>query len=190
MESRIAILAPSHSRRVILITSLCVLVIDQITKTLCWMNIPLHARVPVLGNVFSLTHVHNRGMAFGFFNTAQAGWVRWALVAVAIAAVAIIWSYARTESTQRSVALAFGAILGGAIGNLTDRLLYGYVIDFVLLHWNRYEFPAFNVADSAITMGGIALFLALARDNEDPAEPKHYPGDFGTPADQPASDDA
>ena len=171
-------------------TSLSVLVIDQITKTLCWMNIPLHARVPVLGDVLSLTHVHNRGMAFGFFNTGQASWVRWALVAVAIAAVAIIWSYARQESAQRSVVLAFGAILGGAMGNLVDRLLYGYVIDFVLLHWDRHEFPAFNVADSAITMGGIALFLALARESEEPAEPEHSPGDVGPLADQPASDDA
>ncbi len=188
MDSPTATLEPAHRRRIILITSACILVIDQITKTLCWMNIPLHARVPVFGDVFSLTHVHNRGMAFGFFNSGQAEWVRWALVAVAISAVAIIWSYARHESAQRSVALAFGAILGGAMGNLLDRLLYGYVVDFVLLHWNRYEFPAFNVADSAITMGGIALFLALARDT--PAEPEHYPGDVAEPAEQPASDDA
>jgi signal peptidase II len=190
MEATTAVLDPSRRRRIILITSMCVLVVDQITKMLCWMNIPLHARVPVIGNVLSLTHVHNRGMAFGFFNTGQADWVRWALVAVAIAAVAIIWSYARHESAQRSVVLAFGAILGGAVGNLVDRLIHGYVIDFVLLHWNRHEFPAFNVADSAITMGGIALFLALARNNAEPAEPEHSPGDVRTLADQPASDDA
>ena len=190
MESTAAVPDPSDRRRVILLISVCVLVIDQITKTLCWMNIPLHARVPVLGNVLSLTHVHNRGMAFGFFNSGQAEWVRWVLVAVAIAAVGIIWSYARHESAQRSVIIAFGAILGGAIGNLVDRLLYGYVIDFVLVHWNRYEFPAFNVADSAITMGGIALFLALARDTEEPAEPEHSPSEIVTPADQPARDDA
>ncbi len=179
-----------HPRRAILITSASVLIIDQITKALCQMNIPLHARIPVFANVLSLTHVHNRGMAFGFFNSGQAGWIRWALVAVAIAAVLIIWSYARHESAQRSVAIAFGAILGGAMGNLLDRLIHGYVIDFVLLHWNRHEFPAFNVADSAITMGGIALFLALARDTEKPAESELFPGADSEPADQPAADDA
>ncbi len=190
MEPTAAALEVPQPRRAIFITSVGILIIDQITKALCQMNIPLHARVPVFANVVSLTHVHNRGMAFGFFNTGQAGWVRWALVAVAIAAVLIIWSYARHESAQRPVAIAFGAILGGAMGNLLDRLIHGYVIDFVLLHWNRHEFPAFNVADSAITMGGIALFLALARDTEAPTAPQHLPGDDSEPAESPTADDA
>lgn len=133
------------------------------------LYVPLHARLPVLDDFLAITHVRNRGMAFGLFSRIEADWLRWLLVLVAVVAVAIIWSHARRETGRLRVVLAFGAILGGALGNLIDRLRHGYVVDFVLAHWGRAEWPAFNVADSAITMGGIVLFLALARDHAEPA---------------------
>lgn len=143
-----------------------VVLLDQVTKALCVAEIPLHARRPIVEGYFALTHVRNRGMAFGLFNGMDAEWVRWALAALAIAAVAIIWTYARQERSHTAVLVAFGAILGGALGNLIDRVRLGYVVDFLLAHWGPYEWPAFNVADSAITMGGVALFLALATERE------------------------
>lgn len=152
-------------RSPILTTALTVVALDQATKLLVLERIPLHSRIPLIDGLFAFTHVHNRGMAFGLFNTVDGGWLRWVLVAVAIAAVAIIWSYARQEAGRTAVMLGFGAVLGGAIGNLIDRLRFGYVVDFVLAHWGPHEFPAFNVADAAITMGGITLFVALARED-------------------------
>lgn len=165
-------------RNPILPTALAVVVLDQIAKWLVLAQVPLHARIPVIDGLLAITHVRNRGMAFGLFNTVESGWLRWVLVAVAVAAVAVIWSYARHESGRMTVLLGFGAVLGGAVGNLIDRLRFGYVVDFVLAHWDRHEFPAFNVADAAITMGGIALFLALAREGTEPDPvPEPSPGD-------------
>jgi signal peptidase II len=127
------------------------------------------------------------------FNSVAGPWLRWILVGVALVAVLIIWSYARHETERPGVLFAFGAILGGALGNLVDRLRIGYVEDFILAHWGRHEWPAFNVADAAITMGGIALFLTLARERDEPeastpltAEP---PSEIGPDAGSTAADD-
>jgi signal peptidase II len=136
----------------------------------------------VVDGYLALTHVRNRGMAFGLFNGLDSEWVRWVLAGLAVAAVAIIWTYARQERSHTGVLLAFGAILGGALGNLIDRVRLGYVVDFLLAHWGPYEWPAFNVADSAITMGGVALFLALATERDDPEPVLAEPSDEGTEA--------
>ena len=145
--------------------SLAVIALDQATKALVRATLALHSRTPIWPGLFDLTHVRNRGMAFGLFNGIDGAWLRWVLVAVAVGAVLVIWSYARREQHRLAVLVAFGAILGGALGNLIDRLRFGYVVDFLLAHWGSHEFPAFNAADSAITMGGILLFLALARED-------------------------
>ena len=142
-------------RRYALPVCTAVILLDQLVKALVAAAIPLHGRVPLWPGLLAVTHVHNRGMAFGIFSDVDGGWLRWALAAVAVAAVYVIWSYARHEGHRPAVLVAFGAILGGALGNLIDRIRFGYVVDFVLAHWGRHEFPAFNVADSAITMGGV-----------------------------------
>jgi len=159
---------PLTTQPTVPIVALVILIADQITKAIMMANVPLHTRIPVVDGLFAFTHVHNRGMAFGLFNSVGGPWLRWALAGVAIVAVFIIWSYARHEVARPTVLIAFGCILGGAIGNLVDRVRYGYVEDFVLAHWNTHEFPAFNVADAAITIGGIVLFLTLAREPDDP----------------------
>ena len=158
----------ASSQRTIAAIAAVVVVVDQLTKWVATANIPLHARVPVIEGLFAWTHVHNRGMAFGLFNTVGSPWLRWVLAGVAVAAVAIIWSYARHEVARPTVLAAFGCVLGGAVGNLIDRVRFGYVEDFILAHWDGREFPAFNVADAAITIGGIALFVSLAREPEEP----------------------
>lgn len=171
-------------RRVIVVVCALVVAADQITKAICIANLQLHQRLPVIDGILDLTYVRNRGMAFGLFGGIEASWLRWALIGVALGAVAIIWSYARQERSDLKVSIAFGAILGGALGNLVDRVRIGYVVDFVLAHWGPHEWPAFNVADSAITIGGIVLFLTLAREtSESPAEHAVVPA-----ADQPPAD--
>jgi signal peptidase II len=157
----------SHQRTIPLV-AVAVLIGDQITKAIAVANIPLHTRVSIVDGFFAFAHAHNRGMAFGLFNNIGGPWLRWILVGVAFLAVLIIWSYARHETNRPGVLFAFGAILGGALGNLVDRLRFGYVEDFVLAHWGTHEWPAFNLADAAITMGGIALFLTLAREQDEP----------------------
>jgi signal peptidase II len=138
-----------------LFLAILVLLLDQVTKLaiLEWVKPPA-AGVSITG-FLAIVLVWNRGMSFGMFNTGDP-LVPWILGAISIAvAVALIWWLARA---QRGLVIAgLGLVLGGAIGNLVDRFVYGAVVDFVLLHAGNWRWPAFNVADSAITLGVIAL---------------------------------
>lgn len=111
--------------------------------------------------VFDLTLLFNKGAAFSFLSDAG-GWQRWvfAFIAVVVSAVLVVW-LKRTERQYWWLGLALSLILGGALGNLYDRVVQGYVIDFISLHYNNYYFPAFNIADSAITLGAIVLILDM-----------------------------
>jgi signal peptidase II len=101
---------------------------------------------------------HNTGAAFSFLADA-AGWQRWLFTAIGVgAAVFIVWML-KSHAGQRLFSFAMAAILGGAIGNVIDRMMHGYVVDFLDFHWGGQHFPAFNVADSAITVGAICLIL-------------------------------
>ena len=112
--------------------------------------------------VFNIVRAHNRGVAFSMF-AAAAGWQRWVFsaLAVGVSAGLIVW-LRRLERDAALLAAALALILGGALGNLIDRLRLGYVVDFIQVHWAEHYFPAFNVADSAITIGaGLLLLDAL-----------------------------
>ena len=112
--------------------------------------------------VFNIVRAHNRGVAFSMF-AAAAGWQRWVFsaLAVGVSAGLIVW-LRRLERDAALLAAALALILGGALGNLVDRLRLGYVVDFLQVHWAEHYFPAFNVADSAITIGaGLLLLDAL-----------------------------
>lgn len=134
-----------------------ILVVDQITKGL--ILVYYHpGEVTVLTDFLNMVRVHNRGAAFSFLAGAD-GWQRWFFVGIgAVAAVFIVYLL-RTHAGQRLFCFALTCILGGAIGNVLDRLLHGYVIDMVDFHIGRWHFPAFNVADTAITFGVIFLLL-------------------------------
>lgn len=115
---------------------------------------------------FNLTLLHNTGAAFSFLAEGS-GWQRWLFVtlAVAIAGVLVVWlTRLNNHETWLGTALAF--VLGGAVGNLYDRVVHGYVVDFFHFHWAGYHFPAFNVADSFITVGAIMLLLDLFMGSE------------------------
>jgi len=151
-----------------------VVVLDQISKVWVERSVALYEQIRITG-YFNLTKAYNEGAAFSLLAD-SGGWQRWFFTAVSsiVSVVLIVW-IARMHRTERWLALSISLILGGAIGNLIDRVLYGHVIDFLQVHWNSESyFPSFNVADSAIT-GGTILLLILTF--------------FDQPADTPADDD-
>ena len=136
--------------------SVLVIVLDQLSKMWIARHFANGESFTVF-NVFNLVLAHNTGAAFSFLNDAG-GIQRWLFSIIAIIASAwIIWLL-RKHAAQTLFAFALSMILGGALGNLIDRLANGYVVDFLSFHWNQYYFPAFNLADSAITCGAALLF--------------------------------
>jgi len=135
------------------LVALVVAVLDQLTKALVVATIPLYHQIDLLP-FFALTYVRNRGAAFSALAGAPPS-VRIPLfLGVTVVALAVLFSYVRQTPAERRVQLAaFGGILGGAVGNLVCRVRTGEVIDFLLLHWHEWQWPVFNVADSAITVG-------------------------------------
>ena len=111
-----------------------------------------------LTSFFNLVRVHNTGAAFSFLAGAS-GWQRWLFIGLGLAAAGVIVWMLRTQGHQRIFAWALTLILGGALGNVIDRALHGYVVDFLDFHLGGRHFPAFNIADSAITLGAILLIL-------------------------------
>lgn len=133
------------------------LLADQFTKVLILGYYQLGDSTYVTG-FFNVVRAHNTGAAFSFLAN-ESGWQRWFFTALGLgAAVVIIWML-RQHAGQKLFCFAMACILGGAIGNVIDRLLYGYVVDFLDFHWRGMHFPAFNVADSAITIGAVCLIL-------------------------------
>lgn len=142
--------------------SLLVLVIDQASKFYFEDKLEMYQQIVVIPDLFSWTLAYNTGAAFSFLADSS-GWQRWlfALIAVVVSAVLVVW-LKRLGRNETWLAVALALVLGGALGNLYDRIAYGHVIDFILVHWqNRWYFPAFNVADSAITVGAVMLALDM-----------------------------
>ena len=137
--------------------SALVIVLDQLSKAWITHHFAFGESFTVL-SVFNLVLVHNTGAAFSFLNDAG-GMQRWLFSIIAIIASAWIVWLLRKHVTQTLFAFALSLILGGALGNLIDRLAYGYVVDFLSFHWDEHYFPAFNLADSAITCGAFLLIL-------------------------------
>jgi signal peptidase II len=141
-----------------LLLSALVVLADQVTKSYITTHYGEFEFTPVLP-ILDITLMHNVGAAFSFLATAS-GWQRWLFiglaVAVSIAIVAWLW---RMPRSQRLLAAGLALVLGGAVGNVIDRIRLGYVVDFIHFHWDRAYFPAFNVADSAITVGAACLLL-------------------------------
>jgi signal peptidase II len=137
--------------------ALIILAVDQFTKLLILGAYRLGDSTYV-ASFFNIVRAHNTGAAFSFLSDAS-GWQRWLFTAIGIGATIFIVWMLRSHAGQRLFSFALACILGGAVGNVIDRLLYGYVVDFLQFHWRGWYFPAFNVADSAITVGAIGLIL-------------------------------
>jgi len=135
---------------------------DQITKPIVRTMVPLHESIPIVPGLLALTHVQNRGAAFGILNRAEFPFKTPILIAVSVAALGLIGLYAtQLPHQQRLARVGLVLVLGGAVGNLIDRIRLGYVLDFVDVYWRNYHFWAFNVADAAITIGVAAVVLDL-----------------------------
>ncbi len=134
-----------------------VIALDQLTKTLILGHFQL-GDSRYITSFFNLVRVHNTGAAFSFLAGAS-GWQRWFFVGLGVVAAGLITWMLRQHGHQRLFAWALALILGGALGNVIDRLLHGYVVDFIQVHWRHWYFPSFNVADSAITVGAALLIF-------------------------------
>jgi signal peptidase II len=151
-----------------------VFVVDQTTKLAVRYTIDPRDSIPVLDGFIHLVHARNPGAAFSFLAEAPA-WFRgpFFLVITIIAVVVLLYVIARAPAEDRLMRLALGGVLGGAFGNLLDRLIYGEVTDFIDVHWREYHWPAFNVADSSITLAVIAVVVqALFSARPSEAEPE------------------
>ncbi|WP_134057499.1 signal peptidase II [Rheinheimera aquimaris] len=142
-----------------------VLLVDQLTKQVVIANMQLFDSIELLP-VFNLTYVRNYGAAFSFLSDAG-GWQRWffTLIAVAISVVLAVW-LARNNKAQLKLNMALALVLAGAVGNLIDRSIYGYVIDFLHVYYQNWHYPAFNIADSAICIGAALLIWDSFSNNE------------------------
>ena len=134
-----------------------VLLVDQFTKVLIVSSYQLGEGFPVTG-FFNIVRVHNQGAAFSFLASAG-GWQRWFFTALGLVAASVMVWMLKKHPGQKLFGFAIACILGGAIGNVLDRVLYGYVIDFLDFYHAGIHFPAFNVADSGITLGAACLIL-------------------------------
>ncbi len=144
--------------------ALLIVLVDQFSKILIVGSYQL-GESTLVTNFFNLVRVHNSGAAFSFLAGAS-GWQRWFFTAIGVLAAVLITWLLKSHPGQKLFAFALACILGGALGNVIDRLLYGYVVDFLQFHWRWLApvfpggyFPAFNLADSAITMGAACLIL-------------------------------
>jgi signal peptidase II len=150
------------SRQVDLWIAVAIVVLDQIVKVIVRREIALNESITVIPGFFDLTRVHNTGTAFGFMNATDFPFKTVILACVAIGALAALAMYAATLPANQWLArIGLALILGGAAGNLIDRITEGYVVDFVDLYWSGWHFWAFNVADASITVGVALMILDL-----------------------------
>lgn len=147
-----------------LLLSLAVFVLDLITKFYASSMLDYAIPVEVMPS-FNFTLLHNTGAAFSFLAT-QSGWQRWFFISLATIVSLALVRWLQTLRDDRWLAISIALILGGALGNLYDRITLGYVVDFLHFYWNDYHFPAFNLADTAISIGAAMMILDLFRNKE------------------------
>ena len=140
--------------------SVLVVVLDQVTKYIADSNLDLRVPLEVIPNL-NMTLCYNKGAAFSFLSNAG-GWQRWFLMTVSfLVSVALIVWLSQVDKSRKQLYWGLALILGGAVGNLIDRTIFGYVIDFIDVYYQYWHYPAFNIADSAITIGAGLLILDL-----------------------------
>ena len=152
--------APAGSTRAMLpwlVLAVILLMADQFTKVLILGYYQL-GDATTINSFFNVVRVHNTGAAFSFLASAS-GWQRWFFTAIGIAAAVFITWMLKSHPGQKLFSFAMACILGGALGNVIDRTMHGYVVDFLDFHYGNWHFPAFNVADAAITVGAVCLIL-------------------------------
>jgi signal peptidase II len=158
------VLAQPRGRRLEIWLPIVIVVLDQVTKALVRTNVPLHESVTVVPGLVDFTHVRNTGAAFGFLDVVDFPFKTVALAVIATMALIGVGLYALSLSHHQLLArVGLALIIGGAAGNLIDRLVEGSVVDFVDVYWRTWHFWAFNVADSAISIGVALMILDMLR---------------------------
>lgn len=153
-----------RSFKIALPLALLLVVLDQIVKTWIQHHMVLYTTKPVIPGFFNIVYVLNRGAAFGFLNRSDIQWQTYFFFAATALAVLIIFHLLRmARDADTLLILSLGSILGGAVGNLIDRIRTGEVVDFLDFYWKSYHWPAFNVADIAIFLGSLGLLVAFYR---------------------------
>ena len=154
--------AQSGKRSYLLLIVLAIIVCDRLTKSMVARAISLNDSLPVIPGLFRLTHVQNRGAAFGLFADSPAEWKLLMLVVFSLVAliviVVVVW---KSAQALNATGVGLALIVGGALGNLWDRVINRYVVDFLDVYVGSYHWPAFNVADSAIVVGAFLLVLDI-----------------------------
>ncbi len=136
--------------------------LDQLTKMLVKANLRHGESISIIQDFFDLVHVHNRGAAFGFLNRTDQSWQTWMFAGASVLALfVILWILRKTPERDKWTISGLGLVLGGALGNLLDRVTQGFVVDFMDVYYRNWHWPAFNVADMAICIGAGGLILAL-----------------------------
>lgn len=143
--------------------AVAVIVFDQLTKYIASTSLIMHQPVVVMP-MFNWTLMHNSGAAFSFLAD-QGGWQRWffAVIAVVVSIVIVLW-IKRLQQHEKWQAIALALILGGAVGNVIDRIWLGYVVDFIQVYYQQWYWPAFNIADSAISIGVVMIIIESIRE--------------------------
>ena len=150
--------------------TLAIVVLDQVTKAYIDQTMRLHETIPIIPGYFSLTYIRNPGAAFGIFSSSSSGFRVTFFVLTSIFAMGLLITiFVRLDPSDWWGQLTVASIFGGAIGNLIDRIQFGEVIDFLDFYVNGYHWPAFNVADTAISLGVCSLFIIFALDKRKPS---------------------
>jgi signal peptidase II len=150
------------------VTTGLILLLDQITKFYVDSSMRLHESIPVIQGLFSITHVRNPGAAFGFLADASPLFRSIFFVAVTVLAIILVLHYIwKSRAREPFLTFALSLILSGAVGNLIDRVRFGEVIDFLDVYIGSHHWPAFNVADSAISVGAVIVFIEITRRGKD-----------------------
>jgi signal peptidase II len=149
-------------RRLEIWVPVVIVILDQLTKALIRSTVPLHTSITVIPGLMDFTHVQNTGAAFGILNASDFRFKTALIGLIAVAALAGVGMYAASLARHEIMArVGLALIIGGAAGNLVDRILIGSVVDFVDVYWRSHHFWAFNVADSAITIGAAVMILDM-----------------------------
>ena len=148
-----------------------IVVLDQITKIWADRALEMYEQVHIF-SWFNITKAYNYGAAFSFLDT-PGGWQRWFFtgISLVVSIVLCVWLY-RMTIREKWLSLSIAFILGGAVGNLIDRMYYGYVVDFIQVHWNESYFPSFNIADAAISCGTVLLLFLTFFEKDEKNEKK------------------
>lgn len=148
------------------IAALSVVAADQISKIWIIEELPYNGQINIIPGFFNIVNIRNRGAAFGFLNNPETNWQFWLFLGATIVAMAAILILLRDAKNRVLMIIGLGFILGGAIGNLIDRVQYRSVVDFLDFYWRGWHWPAFNIADSGICVGACLVCFALWRQKD------------------------